>query len=351
MNLKALKEQRNGLVEKLKNIQLSAEMDKRSLNDNESMLFDLVEKEIRELDEQIQGSIKPIERKEYKGMHSKEYRSAEDQLNNELRGLDGTGTATGGVTIPTILSADIVKDIEEVSDVYADCKRVNYKGKYKQIKRKSSNAVGWTKEFQDVLRSKAEYDGIIIEQHKISGLDTISLELWAESQFNIVEEVKGNFIDDLAVKVENSIFHGDGENKPTGLLNGIELTAEDLTADLLIDMITGIKKKYLSKAKFYISRKTLAKVRKLKDLEGRYIFDTTNNKILGYDYAITEALEDEIIFGSFHHGYLLNVNNEMMLNVLKEKFIDQGAYGVVLHAFIGGKVIDENAFVINKISA
>lgn len=348
-NLKALKEKRNELVSKLKGIQFGAEVDKRTLTNDESMLFDLIEKEIREIDEKIKGSNKGFNKVKMSGK-GMEYRSIEEQLNNELRGLDGTGTLSGGVTIPTIISADIVKDVAEISEVYQDCKRVNYKGKYKQIKRKSSNTVDWTAEFQDVLKSKAEYEGIEIDQYKISGLDTISLELWAESQFNIVEEVRGNFAEDLAAKVENAIFYGDGVNKPTGLLNTKELTAVTLTADLLINMITSLKKKYLSKSKFYISRTMLAKVRKLKDNEGRYIFDTTNNKILGYDYAITESLTDEIIFGSFQHGYLLNVNNEMMINVLKEKFIDQGAYGVVLHAFIGGKVIDDKAFAINKIT-
>lgn len=368
MNLKALKEKRNAMVEQLKEIQAVAETEVRALSDEENATFDSLESEIRNIDATMEKLNKDFKKMEDQKMDNNEIRSQETLINDyirtgqvseELRALNGTGTASAGVTVPTMIGNDILKDVKETAGVINDCKKVTYKGTYKQIKRKASNVVDWTDEFGTIAPSKAEYEGIEFGSHKCSGLDTVSLEIINESQFNIVGEIRENLKEAFANKLEAVIFKGTGIKQPKGILTEFgNVDAEEITADVLIDMLHGVKGKYFAGAKWYMSRSTLAKVRKLKDQAGQLLFAPTNTGdglqngfvglLLGKPVAITEMLHDELIFGNCGLGYLLKLEPAMAMQVLNERFADDGAIGIVGHLFADGKVIDKNAFVVKK---
>lgn len=372
MNLKALKEKRNALVEELRGIQQLAETEVRALNEEENTKFDQLEEEIRNIDATIEKLNKEFKPMEGEKMKKDEKRSAENlvneyirtgQVSDELRALNGTGSASAGVTIPAMISNDIIKEVKESAGVINDCKKVTFQGTYKQVKRKSANTVNWTDEFGTIAPSKAEYETIDFGSHKCSGLDTISLEIINQSQFNIMNEVRENLKEDFANKLESAIFKGTGTKQPKGVITEFtsEISmAETLDADLLIDMLHGIKGKYFAGAKWYMSRAKLTEVRKIKDTAGQLLFAPSNagdglqngfvGTLLGKPVAITECLEDEIIFGNFGLGYLVKLDPTMAIQVLNERFADEGAIGIVGHLFVDGKVIDKNAFAVKKVN-
>ena len=371
MKLKALKEKRNALVEEMRELQKTVETEVRALNDEENAKFDKLEAEIRGIDATIEKMNKDIKPVEVMDVKEDEKRHAENlvndyirsgQVSEELRTIAGTGTASAGVTIPTKLSNDIIKDVKETCGVINECKKVTFKGEYKQVVRKSANTVEWTDEFGVIAPSKAEYETITFGSHKCSGLDTVSIEIVNQSQFNIMNEVRENLKEDFANKLESVIFKGTGVKQPKGVITEFaEVETETLNADLLIDMLGSIKGKYFAGAKWYMNRATLTKVRKLKDSAGQLLFAPSNSgdnlqngfvgTILGKQVAITEMLGDEIVFGNFAMGYLLKLDPTMAIQVLQERFADEGAIGVVGHLFVDGKVTDKNAFAVKKVGA
>lgn len=371
MNLKALKEKRNNLVEELRGIQTLAETEVRALNEEENAKFDQLEEEIRNIDATIEKLNKEFKPMEGEKMEKNEKRSAEEMINDyirtgqvseELRALNGTGTASAGVTVPSMIGNEILKEVTETSGVINECAKVTFKGTYSQVKRKETNAVNWTDEFGVIAPSKAEYETIEFGSHKCSGLDTISLEIVNQSQFNIMNEVRENLKEEFANKLESVIFKGTGEKQPKGVITEFgSLDEEQLSADHLIDMVHGIKGKYFAGAKWYMNRSQLAEVRKLKDNAGQLLFAPTNTgdglqngfvgTLLGKPVSITEMLDGEIIFGNFKLGYKVKLDPTMAIQVLNERFADQGAIGIVGHLFVDGKVIDKNAFSIKKFAS
>lgn len=152
----------------------------------------------------------------------------------------------------------------------------------------------------------------------------VNLEEWIASE---VEEA-------FAGQERAAFVGGDGDNKPKGFLDydmvaegshvwgkiGYIATgvdggfAEEQPVDDLIDLIYTPKTQYRQNARFVMNRKTVSAVRKLKDGDGRYVWepnDAGGATLLGYPVAEIEDMPDmatdsfSIAFGDFARGYLI----------------------------------------------
>ncbi|WP_197067227.1 phage major capsid protein [Rickettsia massiliae] len=84
------------------------------------------------------------------------------------------------------------------------------------------------------------------------------------------------------VKMENNAFiNGDGIKKPRDILSPDHDTIEKIkmgnkiTADGLLDFINSLKAEYLVNATLLMNRITLSEVQKLKDHQGRFIWQSS----------------------------------------------------------------------------
>lgn len=124
---------------------------------------------------------------------------------------------------------------------------------------------------------------------------------------------------------------GDGDGKPRGFLDydivaeashvwgKIGSVAGDFTlddpADQLIDLIYAPKSQFRANGRFVMNRRTVSAVRKLKDVDGRYIWQPGSGgdaaTIFGYPVTEVEDMPDigtakaAIAFGDFRRGYLI----------------------------------------------
>ncbi|WP_341794852.1 phage major capsid protein [Rickettsia endosymbiont of Rhinocyllus conicus] len=97
---------------------------------------------------------------------------------------------------------------------------------------------------------------------------TIKIETW------LSERLRDSF-----VKAENEAFiNGDGVKKPRGILSPDHDKIEKvkmgnkITTDNLLDFINSLKEEYLANATLLMNRATLSEVQKLKDNQGRFIW-------------------------------------------------------------------------------
>ncbi|MEN0078607.1 MAG: phage major capsid protein [Pseudomonadota bacterium] len=128
-----------------------------------------------------------------------------------------------------------------------------------------------------------------------------------------------------------AFISGDGVGKPKGILaysivddgshswGSIGSVAGDFTAanaaDQIIDLIYAPKSNFRANARFVMNRRTLSVVRKLKDSDGRYIWQPgmggDSPTVLGYPVTEIEDMPDigagqsAIAFGDFRRGYLV----------------------------------------------
>lgn len=141
-----------------------------------------------------------------------------------------------------------------------------------------------------------------------------------------------------------AFISGDGVAKPKGMLDytikteGTQVWGEigsvagDFTAidpaDQLLDLIYAPKSQFRANGRFVMNRRTVSAVRKLKDGDGRYLWQPGTggdaSTILGYPVTEIEEMPDigaanaAIAFGDFRRGYL--VVDRQGARVLRDPF-------------------------------
>lgn len=153
----------------------------------------------------------------------------------------------------------------------------------------------------------------------------VNLEEWIATE---VEEA-------FAGQERAAFVSGDGSNQPRGFLD-YDIVAEgshvwgkigyvasgaagafddEDPVDKLIDLVYTPKPQFRQNARFVMNRKTVSAVRKLKDADGRYVWEPveggTAATLLGYPITELEDMPDiaanahAIAFGDFARGYLI----------------------------------------------
>jgi HK97 family phage major capsid protein len=217
-------------------------------------------------------------------------------------------------------------------------------------------------ELEEIASSKAKYSTIPIVHYTCGALALLSNEIINEASFNITSDVVDQVVETFLDKLESGIFVGDGNKKPSGLISGgtpFKLAAANtITADELVKIKFAIKAIYAANASWRMSRKTLESVNLLKDANGQYLFkegslaDDFAGTILGKAVKISEFIPDYTIFyGDYRRAYKANVNPDMTVKVLQERYAELNATGVLGVMYVDGKPINNKAYVVAKYTA
>ena len=382
--LKALVEKRGAVSAQLGSILAGAENEVRALTDEEKGQFEKLEKELADIDATLDmekraaqaaafsfSEVKSSSDNAAAAESSAETRAGKDIVNDYIRGFEVragemTTTSTGGI-IPSDFSKDIISKTTELSGILNRVSVVNSTGEYKQIIADTENQIsaGWTDEIGEITSSTAKFKTISIGHHKLTALAKVSLELINQNAFDIATEIENQMYRDFALKAETAIIKGDGPGKPTGLTtSGTVYTlpsATSITSGDIIQIFHSLKSPYQQNAVWIMSNATLCAVRMLSDGAGRYIFHQSENLTTGYSGVIlgkpvlvSEAMDNigagkiPILFGDFGRAYKVNINPEMSLQILNEKYSELGMKGVLAVMWLDGKPVNEEAYVTVK---
>lgn len=364
-SMPTLIEQRNNLLDEMEGLLNKAKEETRAFTEEESTRYDEIKKEIEQLDKTIKAEeeARAMEKKEEK--KEEEKRSAEDIFSDfikgETRAAGEIETTSHGNVIPTELSNDILKKVNELSGLFNSVRKINSTGKYQQIVEKNKTTAGWTDELAEVTATSGDYEIIEIGHHKLGALTKLSLEIIEQANFNVTSEVVGQISRSFAEKVEEAFIKGTGIKQPTGLVtSGVKVdlaSATAITADEIIDIYHSIKAPYLPNAVWLMNRGTLATIRKLKDNDGQYLFQADMTReyvgyILGKPVIISEYVDaigvnaNPILFGSMTDAYIANINPQQTIQILNELYSTQGAKGVLGFLFIDGKPVNDEAYAV-----
>ncbi|MEL7453847.1 MAG: phage major capsid protein, partial [Pseudomonadota bacterium] len=156
---------------------------------------------------------------------------------------------------------------------------------------------------------------------------TLLEDAYSDMDAWLADEVETAF----AAQESAAFINGDGVGKPLGLLANpivdeathswgqIGAINGDFTTpsggDGLIDLIYTPKSQFRANGRFVMNRRTVSEVRKLKDADGRYLWQPGSGgdaaTVLGYPVTEIEDMPDiapgnaAIAFGDFRRGYLI----------------------------------------------
>jgi HK97 family phage major capsid protein len=135
-------------------------------------------------------------------------------------------------------------------------------------------------------------------------------------------------------------------------------TADDL--DALITLQHSLKPEYLPNAVWLMARSTAAVVRKLKDRDGRWIWNDSLTEggrpiLLGHAVVMAEDMpvmasnSYSVAFGDFRRGYQI-LDHRVGVRILRDNLTTKGRVKFYTTKYTGGDLIDTDAIKILKFS-
>lgn len=168
---------------------------------------------------------------------------------------------------------------------------------------------------------------------------------------------------DCFVRAENEAFiNGDGNKKPKGILSYAEeidilKVEKDITASVLLDLISSLAEEHLANATFLMNRTTLAAIQKLTDNDGRFIWqpslsDSFKHTIFGIPVMVCANMpsiaEDAlaIALGDFRTGY--KIVDRSQISLMRDPYTDKPFIKFYAVKRVGGDVVNPNAIKLAR---
>ena len=309
-------------------------------------------------------------------------RSGED---DGLRGLEiegkamSTAVAADGGFLVSPQAADMIKavllsaaSLRSVSNV------VNVESNsFDVLIDRADIGAGWATETASTTETTtAIIEKINIPLHELSAMPKASQRLLDDSAFDLEAWLAERIAEKFSRFEAAAFVNGNGVDKPRGILNYTavanatwtwgnigyipSLAAATITnIDPFVDLVYSLGAQYRAGGSFVMNSKTTAIVRKLKDVDGRFLWSDgfaagEPARLLGYPVLVSEDMPDiaanatPIAFGNFQQGYTIAERPDLRL--LRDPF--SAKPNVLFYAVkrVGGAVSDFAAIKLLKIA-
>lgn len=381
MNQKELLEKKNDLVTRAEETLNKAKAENRELTDAEmaelAEIRDNVRKIVKALDlddffdrEGSNSGKKPAPASEEEngekpkeemsedtrakcGQEVKETRAFEDFLRGRVTNERTNMTFDdNGAVVPTTIANRIIKKVYNICPILERSTKYNVKGTlelpYYDVDT-TTITVAYKDEFSALTSSSGKFDSITLTGYLAGALTKISRSLINNSQFDIVAFVVDEMAYAIKRFIENELLNGTPGNPPStpskvlglyGLTNYITAASQTvITADEVVQLHDRVKDEFQDNAIWIMSPATRTALRLLKATTGYYLlnddvsspFGTT---LLGKPVYVSDNMPDmaagknAIFYGDFR-GLATKFSEELSIEVLREKYADEHAVGVI----------------------
>lgn len=385
--LKALIEKRNKAVERMKEIAANAVTETRALTADETKEYDDLKTEVEGLDASIQRA-KDSATMQLDGEPEDNTTAGTDGETREMRDdmdmaevrafasyirsakvetrddVNMTMTDNGAI-IPKTIAAKIIKQVKDISPIYAAATKYNVKGTLSipyYDETTDHVTVAWATEFTELESHSGKFKTIDLTGFLAGALTKISRSLLNSQDFDLVSFVVNDMAEKVAEFIESEIIKGTKVGGLSGVTNVTTAAAVDaVTADELIDLKDSIKDRFQSGCMWVMSRKTRTAIRKLKDSDGQYLLnrDITapfGYTLLGMPIYVSDNMPEmstsakAIYYGDFS-GLAVKMVEEPNVQILQEHYATQHAIGAVCWLEFDSKVEDAQKLAVLQMGA
>jgi len=291
---------------------------------------------------------------EMKAMERYVLKGEKNMTVDELKFLRSDIDPDGGYLCPPEMAADLLKNITELSPVrqLARVQRTA-RGSIEINKRTSIPTAYRVGQGATDTQSQSAYGKEVLTLSRMTVDIPISLEQLDDSAFNMETEINTDAGEAFAVKEGAEFISGTGVGQFEGILVNASVAntnsgiANDIAADNFYDLQGALKRGY--SGAFLFNRLTHARIRKLKDGAGAYLWVPmaagAPATVAGDPYVITPDMPDiaaaasPVAYGDFQRGYRLadHVNTSILRDPYSQSRAGLVLY--VLHRRNAGKVV------------
>ena len=323
---------------------------------------------------------------EHKAAFGKFLRKGIDDGLGELqqKAYNITTDADGGYAVPEELDRDILELMRDISPMREVCNVITVgSSDYKKLANKGGTTGGWVDEDDPRTATNSSQMAILTPfMGEVYAYPQATQQMLDDVFFNAEQFIEGECAMTFAQMEGAAFTTGDGTKKPKGFLAYTTATtadgarafgtlqhivsgaAADWAAsnpqDKLLDVVYALKKGYRTNARWMTSKAMLADVRKLKDVDGNYIWRPgleagQPDTLLGYGIAENEDMPAKaanalsIAFGDFKRGY--TIVDRIGTRILRDPYTNKPFVGFYVTKRVGGFLADSNAIKLFKFSA
>ena len=362
---KELIEKKNDFITRADEVLNKAKEEKRELTDAEAQELAEIRDNVRRIMKtlELKGEFDKMEGKalEKEGLPKDEVRDEEKeralaeekefeayirgQVNERATNLT-PAEGSGQVLIPTTIANKIITQVYDMCPILQRSTKYNVKGKlelpYYDVTTQSIT-VDWATEFQELESNVGKFTNITLTGYLAGALSLISRSLINNAQFDVVAFIVDRMAYDISRFIENTLLNGSGSVEGLSTVSNV-VTAESstaLTADELIDTQGKIKDVFQGNAIWIMNENTRTQIRKLKSDTGSYlmteVYDIASpfkNMLLGKPVYVSDNMPEmeagkiAIYYGDMS-GLATKFSEDINIEVLREKYATQHAYGIV----------------------
>lgn len=280
----------------------------------------------------------------------------------------------GGYLVPTETSNRIITKVYETSPMRSLATVETISGKDLEVPRDEGEVgYGWVGETESRSETTTAQVGMSkIVAHEMYAAPRVTQAMLEDAGINI-EAWLARKVGDKFGRVEASAFYtGTGVGQPRGILtysagttNGtieqvVSGAATDFTFDGLKDLVFSLKDGYERNASFQLNRLGVRNVSKLKDGEGRYLWEMSQkvgepSTLLGYpvqratDIAAPGAGALAAAFGDFREGY--TIVDRLGISTIRDPLTAKPYVIFYSRRRVGGDVVNFEAIKLQKLAA
>lgn len=377
---KALTERKNDLITRAENLVNTAESEKRELTDAEAAELAEIRDDVKKIkdalditdtideardgepakDNASEGADRACGEDEERAIEKRDY----DAFDNYIRGhviherANELAPANNGAIVPTTIARKIIELVYDMCPILERSDKYTVKGKfsipYYPANAATQIAVDYQTEFNALSSSTGNFTTIDLTGFLAGALTKVSKSLVNNVDFDLVGFVVKRMAYDISRWIEKELINGTSQKIAglSGATNTLTAAASSaVTADELIQLQGKVKDVFQDNAIWIMNPATRDALRTLKDDVGRYMLiddlQSPFGKILlgkpvyVSDNCPTLGSGKRAIFYGDMSGLAVKFSEELNVEVLRERYADEHAIGVIGWVELDGKVANQ----------
>ena len=292
-----------------------------------------------------------------------EYLRSGKAMELETRADSNWTPSENGAVIPSSIANKIIEKIVEISPIYGLATKYNVGGSLSipyYDESTGSVTMEYADEFTDGDAKAGKLMSITLNGYLARAICKVSKKLINNSQFDILSYVVGKVAEACEKWIDEQLINGT-DSKIEGLSKAKQVLttklADKIEADELIELQDKIPDAYQGNAIWIMSRATRTAIRKLKDGQGNYLLNKDATTKWGYslfgkpvyiaDCIKQEAGKPAVYYGDFS-GLAVKTAESVNIEVLREKYAEQHAVGVVAWLEMDAKIENDEKIAVLK---
>lgn len=371
---KELIEKKNDLIVRAEKVLNKAKAEKRELTPDEAAELAEIRDDVRKIKEtlELKGFFDEEEKPkmdepkvteievEKETQETRDYEAFENYLRgkviheraNNLTPASGSGQAL----IPVTIANKIIKKVYDICPILERSTKYNVKGKLEipyYDEDTTQITVAYASEFTSLTSNVGAFTTIELTGYLAGTLALVSRSLMNNSQFDVVGFVVDHMAYKIARFIEGELLNGTSSyvSGLSGLTNTKTAAATTaVTANELIELQAQVKDVYQANAIWIMSPATRTAIRELKDNMNRYLLQDDislpfGHSLLGKPIYVSDNMPDmaageKAIFYGDMRGLATKFNEDINIEVLRERYADMHAVGVIGWLEFDAKVED-----------